>query len=86
MPYGWQFADEDVCIESAKGAHVNCFGLLTRANEFIYQTTENIITSDFIVEQLDGLSFKISKPTVVVLGQCEGSQGKKGTGDAGILG
>ncbi len=86
VPYGWQFADEDVCIESAKGAHVNCFGLLTRANEFIYQTTENIITSDFIVEQLDGLSFKISKPTVVVLGQCEGSQGKKGTGDAGILG
>lgn len=77
VPYGWQFADEDVCIESAKGGHINCFGLLTRGNEFIYQTTQNIITSDFIVEQLDRLSFEINKPTVVVLDNAKVHRAKK---------
>lgn len=77
VPYGWQFSDENVCVESAKGGHINCFGLLSRDNEFIYQTTEETITSDFIVEQLDKLSFKISKPTVVVLDNAKVHRAKK---------
>jgi len=77
VPYGWQFSDEDVCIESAKGGHVNCFGLLSRRNEFIYQMTLDTITSDFIVEQLDNLSFEISKPTVVVLDNAKVHRAKK---------
>lgn len=44
VPYGWQFSDENVCIESAKGAHINCFGLLSRDNSFR--------TPDFIIYKL----------------------------------
>jgi len=33
----------------------------------MYATSEQSITSDFIVEQLDSLSLKIRRPTVVVL-------------------
>ncbi|MCC9168529.1 transposase [Pontibacter sp. XAAS-A31] len=67
MPYGWQFEDEEVCIESAKGKGLHCFALISRDNRIVYATSEESITSDFIVEQLDRLSLRIEKPTVVVL-------------------
>ena len=67
VPYGWQFKDENIAIVSAKGTHMNCFGLLARNNHFIYKTTIGTITSDFIIEQLDRLSFSIRKHTVLVL-------------------
>ena len=67
MPYGWQFKDEQVCIEVGKGKGLNCFALLSRSNELIYQTTSQSITADFVMEQLDQLSFRLQKPTVVVL-------------------
>lgn len=67
VPYGWQFKGEDVSIASAKGAALNCFGLLSRANDFIYATTAKTITADFVTEQLDRLSWQITKHTVVVL-------------------
>lgn len=67
MPYGWQFSDEDVAIEVAKGRSINCFALISRGNEIIYRTTEQNITADFVVEQLEQLSTKINKPTVIVL-------------------
>ena len=67
VPYGWQFEEEQVCIESAKGKGLNCFALISRDNRMVYATSEESITTDFIVEQLDRFSFSIAKPTVVVL-------------------
>lgn len=67
VPYGWQFKDEQVGIEVSKGKGLNCFALLSRSNELMYQTTAQSITADFIIEQLDQLSLCLQKPTVVVL-------------------
>jgi len=77
VPYGWQFSDENICIRSAKGKKINCFGLITRDNEFVYQTTTQIINSDFIIELLDKFSFTIIKHTVVVLDNAKIHQSKK---------
>jgi transposase len=67
VPYGWQFAKEEVCIETAKGGKMNLFGMISRNNQFFYQTAREKMTALFIVEQLDRFSFSIQKPTVVVL-------------------
>jgi transposase len=67
VPYGWQFADEQVAIEVSKGKGLNCFALLSRSNELLYQTTTQNITADFVIEQLDQLCVGLKKPTVVVL-------------------
>ncbi len=67
VPYGWQFKDEDVFMPSAKGKGLNCFGLLSRSNRLMFRTTTNTISSDFILEQLEQLSFSIRKVTVIVL-------------------
>lgn len=67
VPYGWQFAGEEVFMPAAKGAGLNCFALLTRANDLLFETTRQRITSQFIVEQFERLSFSIRKMTVVVL-------------------
>jgi transposase len=67
VPYGRQFAGEEVFMPSAKGAGLNCFALLTRANDLVFETTRRRITSQFIVEQLERLSFSIKQITVVVL-------------------
>jgi transposase len=67
VPYGWQFKDEQVFMPAAKGAGLNCFALLTRANDLLFETTHQRITSQFIVEQLERLSFSIKKTTVLVL-------------------
>jgi transposase len=67
VPYGWQFDDEDVAIEACKGKSMNCFGLLSRTNQFIYKMTEQNINSDFVIEILDNLSLRITKFTFVVL-------------------
>ncbi len=67
VPYGWQFADEDVFMPSSKGAGLNCFALLSRANDLIFETTRWRITSAWIIEQLERLSFSIKRITVVVL-------------------
>jgi len=67
VPYGWQFAGEGVFMPTAKGAGLNCFALLTRANDLVFETTRRRITSQFIIEQFERLSFSIRKMTVVVL-------------------
>ena len=67
VPYGWQFEDEQVAIEATKGRSINCFGLLSRSNDFIYKTVEQNINADFIIQTLDALSLSINKLTVVVL-------------------
>ena len=67
VPYAWQFDDEQVAIEVCRGKAINCFGLLSRTNQFIYKMTSKKINADFVIEILDGLSLSISKFTFVVL-------------------
>ena len=67
VPYGWQFADEQVSMPSAKGGGLNCFALLSRDNRCLINTSEETFTSRFIFEQFEDLSFKLLKLTVVVL-------------------
>jgi transposase len=67
VPYGWQFAGEEVFMPAAKGAGLNCFALLSRANDSLFDVTRRRITSRFIIEQFERLSFSIRKLTVVVL-------------------
>ena len=54
-------------MPSSKGAGLNCFALLSRANKLLFETTRQRITSNFIIEQLERLSFAIKRITVVVL-------------------
>lgn len=67
VPYGWQFKDESVHIEVAKGQGLNCFGLISRQNQLHYATTNGSITSAFVINQLEELSWRLTKPTVIVL-------------------
>ena len=67
VPYGWQCAGEEVFMPAAKGAGLNCFALLTRANDLWFATTRQRITSQFIIEQLERLSFTVGKTTIVML-------------------
>lgn len=61
----WQFADETVHVAAGRGRSRNYFGLLSRSNEFIYKTSEE--TMSFVLAQLDALSLRLVKETVVVL-------------------
>ena len=74
VPYGWQFADEQVAMPSEQvampseqGGGVNCFALLSRQNECHAHLTEGKITAAWISERLDALSLSICRLTVVVL-------------------
>ena len=40
-------------MAAAKGAGLNCFALLSRANDLLFETTRQRITSQFIIEQLE---------------------------------
>jgi transposase len=77
VPYGWQFADEEVSMPSAKGKGVNCFGLFTRTGKAVVATSENSIEAEFVIEQLERLSFSIGKITVVVLDNARIHTGKQ---------
>jgi transposase len=67
IPYGWQFADEEVFMPSSKGSGLNCFALLKRNNQCLIKTSEQTLTGRFIFEQFEELSTKLEKMTVVVL-------------------
>ncbi len=67
VSYGWQFKGESIAVKACRGKSINCFGLFSRTNKFIYRNSEKNINADFIIETLDALSFGITKPTVVVL-------------------
>jgi hypothetical protein len=71
VPYGWQFAQEAVCIPFAKGVKVNLFGLISKSNQFFYQSSKQKMTAHFVVEHLDRFSFMIRKPIVIVLGRVD---------------
>jgi transposase len=67
VPYGWQFADERVAMPTGRGRGVNCFGLFTRSNRAVVAISQDSITAEFVIGQLERLSFAIEKITVVVL-------------------
>ena len=72
VPYGWQFADEQVTMPSEKGGGVNCFALLSRHNDCQEQQchahfTGGKVTAAWISERLDALSLSLPRLTVVVL-------------------
>lgn len=67
VPYGWQFPDENVHIAVQKGYKVNMFGLISRTNECHWATNQQNIDAFFIFQQIEELSFKISKQTFLVL-------------------
>lgn len=68
IPYGWQFADENVSIPTAKGRQtLNCLGALSRSNQFIFKTTQQTIDAAFVLSFLDEISLQITKPTVIVM-------------------
>ena len=77
VPYGWQFADEEVSMPSEKGTGINCFGLFTRSNNNWTATSEKTIDAAFVVEQLERFSFRLSRLTVVVLDNARIHTGKK---------
>ena len=52
VPYAWQFKGEEVFMPSTQGRGLNCFALLSRANECRFETTQGAIDARFIVEQL----------------------------------
>ncbi len=76
VPYGWQFKDENISIKTAKGKRINCFGMITRNNDFEFKTTYDTIDSNFITEQLNNFSCTIKKHTVIVLANAKVHQSK----------
>ena len=67
IPYGWQFRDEDVFMPAAQGGGINCFALLSRNNECHFRTLRESITAEFIFEEFEQLSMRLTNLTVVVL-------------------
>jgi transposase len=61
------FQMKPCALPSAKGAGINCFGLFTRSNKSVVATSENSIKAEFVIEQLERLSFSVKTVTVVVL-------------------
>ena len=67
VPYGWQFAEEQVSLPSDGRGGVNCFALISRHNACQAHLTKGTITAAWVSERLDALSLSLRRPTVVVL-------------------
>lgn len=63
-------------MPAAKGGNVHCFALLSRDCHCWARTTPEAITGGFVAEQLDQLSWGLSRPTVVVLDNAPLHHGK----------
>lgn len=68
-PYGWQGKAERVSIAVLPTSHqrLNCFGCISRTNQFWSATTTKAIDGAFVIEQLEAFSRTLSKPTFLVL-------------------
>ena len=75
-PLRWQFKDENISINSAKGRSINCFGMITRDNTFEYATTDQTINANFIIERIDKFSYHLKKHTVILLDNAKIHQAK----------
>jgi transposase len=68
VPYGWQFAGENVYIPSERGTkRLNIFGMIDRENRFEGFCTCEPINAGKIVDFLDRFSFRLKKKTSIVL-------------------
>lgn len=56
-----------MAIPAQHGKQLNCFGILSRDNEFFSKTSTSPINTDFILSFLEEFSFKIQKQTVIIL-------------------
>jgi transposase len=77
VPYGWQFGDEQIFMPSAKGESINLFGFITRTNQLIYEMTNEKITGEWVVGQVEKLLDTITKPTVIVLDNAPAHRNRK---------
>ena len=50
VPYGWQFADDDVFMPATPGVGINCWAMLTRSSRCWFQTSRASITSQCVLE------------------------------------
>lgn len=68
-PYAWQHKDEKLSVAALpiSRQRLNCFGCISRTNQFWSATTTQAINGEFIFEQLKAFSQTLSKPTVLVL-------------------
>jgi transposase len=68
-PYAWQHKDEKISIAALpiSRQRLNCFGCISRTNQFWHATTAKAIDGQFIFEQLEAFSQTLTKPTVLVL-------------------
>lgn len=67
VPYGWQFKGERVCVLAQKGYKINCWGLISRDNQCHWATSCQAINAQFVMEELEDLSHRLHKETVIVL-------------------
>jgi transposase len=68
-PYAWQHKDEQLSIAALpiSRQRLNCFGCISRTNQFWHATTTRTMDAEFIFEQLKAFSQTLTKPTVLVL-------------------
>lgn len=71
VPSGWHFPREQICTYVEKGYQINVFGLLNgllnKANECHWISTENNINSGFMIKFLATFAMQIKCKTVLVL-------------------
>lgn len=67
VPSGWHFPEEQICTYVEKGYKINVFGLINKANECHWASTENNINSTFIISFLCTFARQIKRETVLVL-------------------
>jgi len=67
-PYAWQGKAEKISIATLPISRVrlNCFGCISRTNQFWSATTSKAIDGAFIFEQLEAFSQTLTRPTFLV--------------------
>ncbi len=64
-------------IEATKGQSINCFGFLSRSNDFFYKLTQENITSAIVLETIEDFSWQITRQTVLVLDNARPNTARK---------
>lgn len=68
-PYAWQGKAEKISVAALpiSRQRLNCFGCISRTNQFWSATTTKAIDGEFIFEQLEAFCLSLHKPTFLVL-------------------
>lgn len=78
VPYAWQFEGENIGVAAAhRGRKINVFGIYNRHNQFHYWIDTDTINTNKIVSMLDEFSWRICRPTVLVLDNAPPHRAKK---------